>query len=153
MTNRKMTAVQRIEINRFWNELEDVFDIMEKIKEDYDCDTIEEAENILNETVECDREVETAFSSFVGEETFCWCKGGESCARHEDDRVSGYGSGTESSGGTSSILQDCQDGYVSFQSPDHPQQQSPLPLPPSFHQTKPLLEMLHERQLLSHTWL
>ena len=37
LTVRKITAVQRIEINRFWNELEDIFDRLEDIKEEYNC--------------------------------------------------------------------------------------------------------------------
>ena len=32
LTIRKMTAVQRIEINRFWNELEVIFDRIEDVK-------------------------------------------------------------------------------------------------------------------------
>ena len=45
-TIRKMTAVQRIEINRFWNELEDIFDKLEEKKVDDEYSTLEEAENI-----------------------------------------------------------------------------------------------------------
>ena len=45
LTVRKMTAVQRIEINRFWNELEDIFDRVEDVRAEYECSTIEEAEN------------------------------------------------------------------------------------------------------------
>merc|ERR1712045_786441 len=76
-TLRKQTAVQRIEMNRFWNELEEIFDRLEE-REKVEAKTIEEAENILNESLECDREVESAFQS--------------SCWSDQEDNVSGYSS-------------------------------------------------------------
>ena len=115
LTVRKITAVQRIEINRFWNELEEIFDRLEEVKEEYNCSTIEEAENILNETVECDHEVE----SFVAEENFCWCKQTKSDTSYEEDNVSCYCSDASSSAGRSSSKlsqEDSQDDFVSFQS-------------------------------------
>merc|ERR1712130_61041 len=78
-TMRKITSVQRIEINRFWNELEDIFEKIEdkKVDDKYSY-SLEEAENIMNETVECDNEVA---------ESECDCK--------ENYSEEGYCSGPE----------------------------------------------------------
>merc|ERR1711874_944438 len=81
ITARKTTAVQRIEMNRFWNEMEEIFDRLED-REEVEGKTREEVENILNESLECDREVETAFQSSCS--LNCWCE--------KDDNVSGYSS-------------------------------------------------------------
>ena len=140
LTMRKMTAVQRIEINRFWNELEDIFDRIEDVKA-AKTSIIEEVQYRLNETVECDNEVETAFDNFVPAYILCLCDQDKS--RHEEDNVSCYGSETSSHGGRSSSqlsLLDHQDSYLSFQSLDHSLLHY-LPLPPSFQLSKPLLEL------------
>merc|ERR1711976_354650 len=88
-TLRKRTSVQRIEMNRFWNDLEEVFDRLDDISIDK-CSSIEEAQNILNETIECDREVETAFARVSDTIASCWRSG------HDDNDsaadVSGYSS-------------------------------------------------------------
>merc|ERR1712129_168693 len=86
LTMRKMTAVQRIEINRFWNELEDIFDKIEGVKVS-EISTIDEAQNRLNETVECDNEVEAAFDNFVAEDDLCLSHEDEEGGRHEEDTV------------------------------------------------------------------
>ena len=150
LTMRKMTAVQRIEINRFWNELEDIFDRIEDVKAS-EISTTEEAQNRLNETVECDNEVEAAFDNFVAEDILCLCDQDKS--RHEEDTVSCYGSETSSHGGRSSSqlsLLDHQDSYLSFRSQDdflsyQSKHQKPLPLPPSFQQTKTLVELFNKK--------
>ena len=148
LTVRKMTAVQRIEINRFWNELEDIFDRLEDVRAEYECSTIEEAENILNETA--DDEVEAAFTAYVDEDNICLCNQSLSVTSYEEDNVSCYCSETSSHGGRSSSQLSLEDGYVSFHSQDSFQlyqskYQKPLPLPPSFQQTRPLLEMFQKR--------
>ena len=84
ITARKSTAVQRIEMNRFWNEMEEIFDRLED-REEMEGKTMEEAENLLNESLECDREVESAFQSSCS--LNCWCE--------KDDNVSGYSSDLE----------------------------------------------------------
>eukprot|EP00090_Calanus_glacialis_P005503 TRINITY_DN14263_c0_g1_i2.p1 TRINITY_DN14263_c0_g1~~TRINITY_DN14263_c0_g1_i2.p1 ORF type:complete len:184 (+),score=54.62 TRINITY_DN14263_c0_g1_i2:34-585(+) len=155
LTVRKMTAVQRIEINRFWNELEDIFDRLEDVRAEYECSTIEEAENILNETAECDDEVEAAFTTYVDEDDTCLCKQSASVTSYEEDNVSCYCSETSSHGGRSSSQLSLEDGYISFHSQDSFQlyqskYQKPLPLPPSFQQTKPMIEMFQKRNNKSY---
>ena len=130
MTGRKSTAVQRIEMNRFWNEMEEIFDRLE-VREQVEVKTREEAENILNESLECDREVESAFQSCSS--PLCFCE--------KDDNVSGY----------SSYLEDGEDDCLSV-SPDvnndsllaSPTYISytdlPLPAPPAINQTIQLLK-------------
>ena len=122
-TPRKMTAVQRIEMNRFWNELEEIFDRLEE-REKVEAKTIEEAENILNESLECDREVESAFQS--------------SCSWDQDDNVSGYSSFLEEEEDEDSVSPDVSEDsllssptYISY---------SCLPSPPSLTQTISLLQ-------------
>ena len=135
-TIRKMTAVQRIEINRFWNELEDIFDKLEEKKVDDEYSTLEEAENILNETAECDNEVEAALDNYV-EEPHCDCK--------EDSFEEGYCSENED--------EHVRDSFQQFQSPQihqsFPCQEYPplhnLPLPPTFRQSKLLIEIFQQR--------
>ena len=130
-TIRKMTAVQRIEINRFWNELEDIFDKLEEKKVDDEYSTLEEAENILNETAECDNEVEAALDNYV-EEPHCDCK--------EDSFEEGYCSETEDDQDRDSS----QDNFLSFKYEDDflsYQHQKTLPLPPSFKQTRSIIEL------------
>ena len=129
-TIRKMTAVQRIEINRFWNELEDIFDKLEEKKVD-EYSTLEEAENILNETAECDNEVEAALDNYV-EEPHCDCK--------EDSFEEGYCSETEDDQDRDSS----QDNFLSFKYEDDflsYQHQKTLPLPPSYKQTRSIIEL------------
>ena len=131
--------IGRIEINRFWNELEEILDRLEDIKLQYAVDTIEEAENILNESVECDREVETAFS-WSGGELECWCK-----RRPGSDEVSGYNT-DDSQAETPSWLEEEEVGSLegkegvgwSVDGSDY-QRCEELPLPPSFQQTRELL--------------
>ena len=142
LTIRKMTAVQRIEINRFWNELEDIFDRIEDVKVS-EISTIEEVQNRLNETVECDNEVEAAFANNVAQDDLSLCDQDKEGGRHEEDNLSCYGSETSSHGGRSSSqlsLLDHQDSYLSFQSQDDSLLHS-LPLPPSFQLSKTLLEL------------
>ena len=129
-TIRKMTAVQRIEINRFWNELEDIFDKLEEKKVD-EYSTLEEAENILNETAECDNEVEATLDNYV-EEPHCDCK--------EDSFEEGYCSETEDDQDRDSS----QDNFLSFKYEDDflsYQHQKTLPLPPSYKQTRSIIEL------------
>ena len=142
-TRRKLTAVQRIEMNRFWNELEDIFDRLDDIKVEHKVDSIEEAENILNETIECDKEVESAFINGLNHGPACWCEkhGDED---EDDDDVSGYSSHFEDdeddesvSSPSSHLDQDdslltSPSGYISFDD---------LPLPPSFDKT--ILSLQH----------
>ena len=126
-----MTAVQRIEINRFWNELEDIFDKLEEKKVDDEYSTLEEAENILNETAECDNEVEATLDNYV-EEPHCDCK--------EDSFEEGYCSETEDDQDRDSS----QDNFLSFKYEDDflsYQHQKTLPLPPSFKQTRSIIEL------------
>ena len=132
-TPRKATASQRIEINRFWNELEEILDRLEDIKLQYAVDTNEEAENILNEAVECDREVETAFS-LSGGELECWCK-----RRPGSDEVSGYNS-DDSQAETPSWPEEEEEEEVDWlvDGSDYLRCED-LPLPPSFQQTRELL--------------
>merc|ERR1712243_35119 len=130
-TIMKMTAVQRIEINRFWNELEDIFDKLEEKKVDVEYSTLEEAENILNETAECDNEVEATLDNYV-EEPHCDCK--------EDSFEEGYCSETEDDQDKDSF----QDNFLSFKYEDDflsYQHQNTLPLPPSFKQTRSIIEL------------
>ena len=92
-TRRKQTAVQRIEMNRFWNELEEVFDRLEDVRTEVKVDNIEEAENVLNETFECDREVETVFANGLSLQYSCWCQKPHDIPDNDDDGdVSGYSS-------------------------------------------------------------
>ena len=142
-TKRKLTAVQRIEMNRFWNELEDIFDRLDDIKVEHKVDSIEEAENILNETIECDKEVESAFINGLNHGPACWCEkhGDED---QDDDDVSGYSSHFEDeeddesvSSPSSPLDQDdslltSPSGYISFDD---------LPLPPPFDKT--ILSLQH----------
>ena len=130
ITPRKVTAVQRIEMNRFWNEMEEIFDRLEA-REHSEVKTIEEAENILNESLECDREVESAFQS-------CWWE--------KDDNVSGYSSDLEDEEDEEDEEDDCgslspdvnndsllaSPTYISYDD-------LPLPLPPNMKQTISLL--------------
>ena len=132
MTARKSTAVQRIEMNRFWNEMEEIFDRLED-REEVEGRTREEVENILNESLECDREVESAFQSSCS--LSCWCE-------KDDNNVSGY----------SSYLEDEEEEDESCVSPDvnndsllaSPTYISysdlPLPSPPTINQTMLLLQ-------------
>ena len=132
-TPRKMTAVQRIEMNRFWNELEEIFDRLEE-REKVEAKTIEEAENILNESLECDREVETAFQSPCSPD--CWCE-------KDDNNVSGYSSyleDEEEEEDESCVSPDVNNDsllasptYISFSD-------LPLPSPPTINQTMHLLQ-------------
>ena len=92
-TLRKQTAVQRIEMNRFWNELEEVFDRLEDVRAGAKVDNIEEAENVLNETLECDREVETLFASGLSHQYSSWCE--KPHDKDDDGDVSGYSSNFE----------------------------------------------------------
>ena len=137
LTPRKLTAVQRIEMNRFWNELEDIFNRLDDINVEHKVDCIEEAENILNETIECDKEVETAFSNGLNTIS-CWCQ-----ETYSDGDVSGYGSNLEddddedgnSSPGSPGYQDDSlltsPSSYISFDD---------LPLPPAFDKTLITLE-------------
>ena len=92
-TLRKQTAVQRIEMNRFWNELEEVFDRLEDVRAEAKVENVEEAENVLNETLECDREVETLFASGLSHQYSCWCE--KPHDKDDDGDVSGYSSNFE----------------------------------------------------------
>merc|ERR1712130_1855 len=124
-TMRKITSVQRIEINRFWNELEDIFEKLEEKKVDDKYSTIEEAENIMNETVECDNEVEAVLDNYSEEG---YCSGPE---EEEEDR----------------------EDFLSFQSQEdflNYQHQKPLPLPPSFKQTRNILRLFCNNNDLSY---
>ena len=72
-TRRKLTSSTRINLNRFWNELEEFYDRYEERKENNNNNRVvlpdwsrdntdrEEAENRMNESIECDREVEQVF--------------------------------------------------------------------------------------------
>ena len=135
ITARKTTAVQRIEMNRFWNEMEEIFDRLED-REEVEGKTMEEVENILNESLECDREVETAFQSSCS--LNCWCE--------KDDNVSGYSSyledeeeeeedcGVSPDVNNDSLLS--SPTYISYSD-------LPLPSPPTINQTLLLLQTFH----------
>ena len=133
-TKRKLTAGQRIEMNRFWNELEEIFDRLDNIKVEK-VDSYEEAENILNETLECDKEVESAFLN-ASNGYSCWC---EKPDLTDDGDVSGYSSNYDDDDDDDdldsnlSLTEDGDDSlltspcsYISF---DY------LPMPPSFDKT------------------
>ena len=134
ITARKSTAVQRIEMNRFWNEMEEIFDRLED-RVEVEGKTREEVENILNESLECDREVETAFQSPCS--LNCWCE--------KDDNVSGYSSyledeeeeeEEEDSGVSPDVNNDSllsSPTYISYSD-------LPLPSPPNINQTLLLLQ-------------
>ena len=142
-TLRKMTAMQRIEMNRFWNELEEISNRLEEVRVDYDdeCSTIEEAQNVLNETFECDNEVEAAFATCVTNADFCWCKKDE---RREEENESSYWSDTSFDERCSSgDVSEDDEGYQSFLSEKSSSEYHNLPLPPSFKETKQLLSKFH----------
>ena len=133
LTPRKLTAVQRIEMNRFWNELEDIFNRLDDINVEHKVDCIEEAENILNETIECDKEVESAFAN--GSNTIsCWCQksisdgdvSGYGSNLDEDDDDDEYDSSPNSPSDQDDSLLTSPNSYVSFDD---------LPLPPAFDKT------------------
>ena len=128
-------------MNRFWNELEEIFDRLDDITIEHKVDSIEEAENILNETLECDKEVESAFSQPQDNLLSCWCEKDD----HSDGDVSGYSSNFEddeaeadssfdSSYDEDDSLLASPSSYVSF---DY------LPLPPSFDKTLSQLKITH----------
>merc|ERR1711881_272491 len=136
-TMRKMSSTQRIEINRFWNELEDIFEKLEEKKVDDKYSTIEEAENIMNETVECDNEVEAVLDNYVAESE-CDCR--------ENYSEEGYCSGPEEE-------EEDREDFLSFQSQEdflYYQHQKPLPLPPSFKQTRNILTLFCNNNDLSY---
>ena len=133
MTARKSTAVQRIEMNRFWNEMEEIFDRLED-REEVEGRTREELENILNESLECDREVETAFQSSCSPD--CWCE-------KDDNNVSGYSSYLEDE--EEEEEEDCVSPDVNndslLASPTYISYSDlPLPSPPTINQTMLLLQ-------------
>ena len=122
-------------MNRFWNELEDIFERLDDINVEHKVDSIEDAENILNETIECDKEVETVFAQINDNKLSCWCEK----ERDVNSDVSGYSSHFEdddeedsdedfnsSYDEDDSLLTSPSCSYVSF---DH------LPLPPSLDKT------------------
>ena len=135
ITARKSTAVQRIEMNRFWNEMEEIFDRLED-REEMEGKTREEAENLLNESLECDREVESAFQSSCS--LNCWCE--------KDDNVSGYSSDLEEE--EEEEDEDCCSPDVKndslLASPTYISYSDlPLPSPPTINQTMHLLQTFH----------
>merc|ERR1712233_71781 len=134
---RKMSSTQRIEINRFWNELEDIFEKLEEKKVDDKYSTIEEAENIMNETVECDNEVEAVLDNYVTESE-------RDCKENYSEE--GYCSGPEEEGEdreSYKVFQN-QEIHQFFQPQEYPLLHN-LPLPPSFQQTKSLIEIFHHK--------
>ena len=137
-TPRKQTAGQRIAMNRFWNELEEVFNRLEDVRLEAGVETLEEAENVLNETLECDREVETLLAGGLSLQNSCWCQKGEVILDKEEDDgdVSGYSSHfedeeeeeeDEESGAEDDSLLTSPCSYFSFE--------ADLPLPPPLDQT------------------
>ena len=144
-TLRKQTAVQRIEMNRFWNELEEVFDRLEDVRTEVKVDNIEEAENVLNETLECDREVETVFANGLSLQYSCWCQKPHDIPDNDDDGdVSGYSSHFEDededeyegSGQEDDSLLTSPCSYFSYEA------DLELPLPPPLDKTLSSLRQL-----------
>ena len=130
ITARKSTAVQRIEMNRFWNEMEEIFDRLEDRME-AEGKTREEAENILNESLECDREVETAFQSSCSLD--CWCE--------KDDNVSGYSSDLQDDEEEDDCVSPDVKNDSLLSSPTYISYSDlPLPSPPTINQTMHLLQ-------------
>ena len=149
LTRRKTTAVQRIEMNRFWNELEEISYRLEEARIEYEeqyC-TIEEAQNKLNETFEWDNEVEAAFANGVVHDNECWCK--QHTEGVEEENESSYWSDDDDDGSSDTSDDDDfdeDDGYVSFNNDDEVFSHTFLPHPPSLKDTRKLLAML-ERDL------
>ena len=149
-TPRKLTSSDRININRFWNEMEEFRDGLESDK------TAREA---INTTQDCDEEAESVLSSTKATQ--------DSFEEEEDDNLSCYCSGSSC---TSSRSASVSSSYSMRDTPPHglhlpvvgvnnhsrlplppdfPIHSTSLPRPPSIPNTKVMLDLLDRLRVSS----